>query len=64
MQRNAKANANCVIGHFQNSESILEVKYLHNLSENDFLLRIANQKNKFHYRKNYIESRTIMKVDP
>jgi len=25
------------IGHFQNSESIFEVKYLHNLPENDFL---------------------------
>ena len=25
------------IGHIQNSESIFEVKYLHNLPENDFL---------------------------
>ena len=29
-------------GHFQDSESIFEVKYLLNLPENDFLLRIVN----------------------
>ena len=28
------------IGHFQNSESIFEVKYLLNLPENNFLIRI------------------------
>ena len=30
------------IGHFQDSGSIFEVKYLLNLPENDFLLRIVN----------------------